>query len=758
MKSGRFLGLAALVLSAVWACGSDDEGGGGPTDDGGLPEGALPDGAIPPTPAEFGLDTRPANTTCKAPARPPNAAAVKFERVVGAALGTPMVMAMKPGDSTKWFVAQRGGNLVTFPAVNPGGTSTQVVSLPTLAGVAMAGLGGEGGFLGMAFHPKFAQNGRVYVRWTPADGANNNNPGFRSEIGYMTSPDGGNTFTAYTKVYSWVENTASNHKGGTVAFGKDGLLYASVGDGGGQDDQFVNGQNLTSNHSKILRFDVDNPANGEQYSVPNGNPFKGGGGNPLTFAYGFRNPFRFSIDRETNDVWVGDVGGGEREEIDAKVKAGGNYGWPCREGKQDHLRGNATKCPNPNTTFVEPIIDYPRGGGGSITGGVVYRGKELVGFQGSYVFGDYVQQFVAAVKEDPATGEWKMERLNEDGTAATNWSGFAEDNDGEVYGHSLSGQLYKLVSSGPKPVDTFPDKLSKTGCTDPGDAKKPASGLVPYGVNSALWSDGALKDRYIALPDGKTITVKPDGDFDFPTGTVLVKHFSIANKLVETRLFIRHDDGGWGGYSYEWDDAQTDATLLKGGKTKAVGTQSWYFPGRSECMTCHTEAAGRSLGPELAQLNGDHVYPSTNRISNQLKTLDHIGFFAAPLGKTPDQIPAYPDPTGTKGTPEERGRSYLHANCSNCHRDKGGGGGDMVLTYGTPLKDTKTCNVDPQRGDLGVAGAKLLVPTDPAKSMISLRPHSVAANRMPPLASSLVDDKGVAAIDAFVKGVTACPQ
>lgn len=766
MKSGRFFGLSAavLVLTAVWACGSDDDGGGSnPDPDGGLPDGTLPDGAMPPTPAEFGLDTRPANTTCKAPARPPSAAPVKFQRVYeNVGLGTPMVMAQKPGDPSKWFVAQRGGNLVTFPTNNPGNATTQVVSLPTLAGIPIPGsaLGGEGGFLGMAFHPKFAQNGRLYVSWTPADGTVPGS-GFRSEIGYMTSPDGGLTFTAYKKVFSFPQTTATNHKGGAIAFGpKDGLLYASFGDGGNQDDFFGNGQNLQSNLSKILRFDVDTPAGGEEYSVPNGNPFKNGGGNPLTFAYGFRNPFRFSIDRETNEVWVGDVGGGLYEEIDGKVKAGGNYGWPCREGMHDLLRMNATKCPNPNATFVEPFVEHKHDPNpqASITGGFVYRGKALPAFHGAYVYGDYVTQFLWAAKEDPSTGQWKAERLNEDGSAAQNWVGFAEDQDGEVYAHSLSGTMYKLVSAGVQPPDTFPDTLSKTGCTDPADAKKPASGLVPFGVNSALWSDGALKDRYIALPDGKTITVKPDGDFDFPTGTVLVKHFTVASKLVETRLFIRHDDGGWGGYSYEWNDAQTDATLLRGAKSKAVGNQTWYFPGRSECMTCHTEAAGRSLGPELGQLNGDHVYPSTNRISNQLKTLDHIGYFSAPLGKTPDQIIAYPDPTGTKGTAEERGRSYFHSNCSHCHREKGGGGGDMVLTFGTPLKDTKTCNVDPQRGDLGVTGAKLLVPGDPSKSMLSLRPHLTGANRMPPLASSLVDDKGVGAIDAFVKGVTACPQ
>jgi uncharacterized repeat protein (TIGR03806 family) len=758
MSSGRVLGLSAFAIffAAIWACGGDEGGGGTPSDDGG-DGGNGGDGAPPPpTRAEFGLDARPANPTCKAPDRPPSTAPVKFERVFdNVQLAAPMAMAQAPGDGSRWFVALRGGTLVTFPTTNPPNAPATVANLSTLSGNAVAGLGGEGGFLGMAIHPKFAQNGRIYVSWTDnAQGTGS----MRSVIGYITSTDGGQSFTSYKEILAFDQTTATNHKGGGLAFGKDGYLYASFGDGGGGDDQFVKGQTKSGFFSKILRIDVDNPADGKPYGIPNGNPFKAGGGSPEVFAYGFRNPFRFSVDRETNEVWVGDVGQNQWEEIDAKVQAGGNYGWPCKEATHDYLNTNATKCPNPGATFIDPVVEHehvPRNSR-SITGGVVYRGKAMPAFAGTYVYGDYVKQELWSVTFEG--GEAKSTRLNEAGPAA-NWVGFAEDVDGEVYALALNqGSIYKLLPAGPQPPDTFPTLLSKTGCVDPSDPTKPASGLVPYGVNSALWSDGAKKDRWMALPDGKTITVGPDGDFDFPNGTVLMKSFSVNGKLVETRLFMRHDDGGWAGYTYEWNDAQTDATLLRSSKTKAAGGQNWYYPSRSECVTCHSEAAGRSLGLELGQQNGDFVYTSTNRISNQLKTLEHIGMFSAPLGQPVDQIIAYPDPIGTAGTAEARARSYLHSNCSNCHRPKGPGGGDMDLRFATALKDTKTCDVDPQRGDMGVDGAKILAPGAPPKSVLSLRPHSPAANRMPPLATSVVDDKGVKVLDDWITSVTACPQ
>ena len=762
MLSARILGIALLTaagLGALGACGSDDPEAVD-TGDGSAGEGGLdPDVAVPPMRAEFGLDTRPANATCKAPARPPSNAPVKFERVFATAnLGGPMMIAQMPGDNTRWFVALRGANngdtteIVSFNVATPA-TLTTVATIGPLGAMTS-----EGGLLGMAFHPKCtAASCKLYVTWVRNGTVSTGNPlNGQSEVGYFTSTNNGATFAGYTPILGPFDQPAPNHNGGGIAFGKDGFLYLGFGDGGAGDDAFVNGQKKTGFFSKILRIDVDNPEAPLKYGIPVGNPYKAGGGEPATFAMGFRNPFRISVDRETNEVWAADVGQNQWEEVDAKIKVGANYGWPCREGLHDYLNANATKCPS-NLGMTDPIVEHRHvpNNSRSITGGVVYRGKAIPGFVGSYVYGDYAKQELWTLSFDPGTGEAKATQLAD---PVASWVSFAEDNDGEVYAVALNqGDIYKLVPAQPAGPNTFPDRLSKTGCVDPGDVKKPAAGLVPYGVNAALWSDGASKERWLAVPDGKSIGVSDvDGDFDFPSGSVLVKTFSLGGKRIETRLFMRHDDGGWNGYTYEWLDDESDAVLLPAGKTKTVGMQTWTYPSRSDCVSCHTDAAGRSLGLELGQLNGEYTYPSTNRISNQLKTLDHIGMFDKPLGKPVDQILAYPDPYGTAAV-DQRARAYLHSNCSNCHRPKGGGRGNMDLRFGTAFTDTKSCNVIPEAGDIGVAGAMLFVPGNPAKSLLSVRAGSPAANRMPPLASSVVDAPGVKVIDDWITSVTACP-
>lgn len=749
MPSSRFTAVVlapVVAVAALLACGSDDPAVEGPppeATDGGTTT------STPPQRAEFGLDTRPTNTTCKAPPRPPSTVAVKLERVyANVQLAAPMMLVQAPGDGSTWYAALRDGRIVTFASQNPADAPTVVANVGQLAGRPVQ-QAEEGGLLGIAFHPGFAQNGKLYVTWVTTGGTSN----FRSEVGVLTRPQGSATFTTYETILGPFNQPAGNHNGGGIAFGKDGYLYLSFGDGGGGGDTYNNGQTTDGFFSKVLRIDVDNPSGGKKYGIPTTNPFAQGGGEPATFARGFRNPFRFSIDRDTGEVWVADVGQDKWEEID-RVKLGGNYGWPCREGLHDFA---PAKCA-PGTTLQEPVFEHAHPDFQSITGGVVYRGKAIPALKGAYVYGEYEQQVVHVLSFDPVTGAAKSTRIN-DPSPTANWVHFAEDADGEVYGVALNqGSIYKLVdadtSGGGAP---FPDRLSKTGCADPNEPSKPASGVIPYAPNAQLWSDGAGKDRWMALPDGKTIDVKDDGDFVFPVGTVLGKTFTVGDKLVETRLFVRHEDGEWGGYTYEWQDDQKDAVLLAGSKSKTVGTQTWYYPSRAECMRCHTEAAGRSLGLELGQQNGDFVYASTNRIANQLKTLEHINVLSAPLGKPVDQIVAYPDPLGQAAV-ETRARAYLHANCSMCHRPQGGGRGNMDLRFATPLANAAVCNADPEAGDLGIAGSKLLVPGNPAASLVSVRPSAAAAAvRMPPLASSVVDAQGTALLASWIQGLTACP-
>jgi hypothetical protein len=220
---------------------------------------------------------------------------------------------------------------------------------------------------------------------------------------------------------------------------------------------------------------------------------------------------------------------------------------------------------------------------------------------------------------------------------------------------------------------------------------------------------------------------------------------------------MRHDDGDWGGYSYEWNDAQTDAVLLPSGKTKTVGAQTWTFPSRVECLRCHTLGAGRTLGLEVAQLNRDYTYPGEELPTNELARLEHIGIFASPLGADPSALPAYPAPFGDAPL-SDRARSYLHANCAQCHRPSGGAGrATMDLRYSTPFAGTQTCLAVPHVDDLGIPDGRILQPGVPDRSILSLRVHATDVKRMPPLGRATVDPKGSALLDDWIRSISTCP-
>jgi uncharacterized repeat protein (TIGR03806 family) len=693
----------------------------------------------PPTPAPHGLDVRPFNSTCVARERPVENTGVTTQQVFPALRFTePIFVLQAPGEGSRVFVVQRGGIVRVFANDNAATAATNFIDI---TGRVNAAAGGEAGLLGMAFHPQFAANREVFLSYTGFGGPTN----LRSVISRFKSNDNGATLDPSSEeILLTVEQPYTNHNGGGIAFGPDGYLYIGLGDGGSGGDPQNYAQNLDSLLGKFLRIDVNGA---KPYVVPTTNPFRNGGGKPEIYAWGLRNPWRWSFDRATGELWAGDVGQGALEEVD-RIVLGGNYGWRLKEGDQ---------CFNPrpcsSAGLIDPIVQYPRAEGISITGGYVYRGTAIPALVGRFLYGDFGSGRIWAVTNDPITGAARPQLLVD---TAFGISSFGELVDGEVLVVDLNGgRLHKLVPSGTQAPVSFPQKLSETGCVDPADPRKPASGLLPYDVNSPLWSDGAAKERYLALPDGKQIRVGDDGDWELPIGTVLVKTFLVGTRRVETRLFMRHSDGTWGGYSYEWDDAESDATLLPANKSKQVGAQSWYFPSRAECIRCHTSAAGFSLGLETGQLNRDLHYTSTNRLSNQVATFEHLGLFEGPL--PPQESRArYPAPSAGDGL-EPRARAYLHANCSSCHRPNSTGRGPADLRFATSLAQVGICNAVPQQGDLGVANARLLVPGEPARSLLSVRMHALDAYRMPPLASRVEDTEGTALVDAWISSLTVCP-
>ncbi|HEX4403868.1 MAG TPA: hypothetical protein VH560_03520 [Polyangia bacterium] len=321
-------------------------------------------------------------------------------------------------------------------------------------------------------------------------------------------------------------------------------------------------------------------------------------------------------------------------------------------------------------------------------------------------------------------------------------------------------------------------KLSQTGCVDPNDPTKLASIVTSYEVNSPLWSDGADKERGFVLPAGAKIHVKDcatpsaectqgaqdTGKWVMPVGTVMVKTFMFDGKRVETRLLVHADAATWNGYSYQWNEAQTDATIVPDDRVETTfdtGQRSvdWHFPNRFDCTTCHTLSAGGTLGPETRQMN--RAVGGMNQI-DRWKT---AGLFEGAGPPTPYQaalVLPYDGQLGTvpaDATTEARARSYLHANCAYCHRPDGDFAA-MDLRFDTPLANMGVCNVAPMKSDLGVTGAFVLTPGMPMASILWLRMHSPRIDektRMPQLATYVVDDAAVGLVADWITSITACP-
>ncbi len=316
--------------------------------------------------------------------------------------------------------------------------------------------GGERGLLGIAFHPQYAQNGYFYLDYTDLNGDTRVSR-------FSVKPDSADVGDPKSeKLLLTVKQPYSNHNGGQICFGPDGYLYIALGDGGSGGDPNNNGQNKKSLLGKLLRIDVNKAENGKEYAIPTDNPFVNNPDfAPEIWAYGLRNPWRFSFDRATNDLWIADVGQNKLEEVDfqhASSKGGENYGWRCYEGNDAY---NTEGCGD-KSNYVFPIFQYPHNsttGGCSITGGYVYRGKIWKDLQGWYFFGDYCTGNIWATKRHQ-NGTFQTEDF---GKLGADFSTFGQNTDGELFAvqHSSGGNIWRLI------IDTClnvsPKVVSRTG-------------------------------------------------------------------------------------------------------------------------------------------------------------------------------------------------------------------------------------------------------------------------------------------------------
>ncbi|HVY68465.1 MAG TPA: PQQ-dependent sugar dehydrogenase, partial [Verrucomicrobiae bacterium] len=852
----------------------------------------------------------------------------------------------------------------------------------------------DSGLMGIAFHPGFVTNRYIFIYYTyvtPGTVLGNANqrpptetPNHDRLERYTVGANGVIDPASATIFIDQISRTVWHNGGGMFFHPKDGFLYLTDGDDAhGENDQRIN----YSLHSSVLRIDVDQrggsishpipkqpqPAGSitKNYYIPNDNPFVGQAGVLEEFwALGLRSPHRMTIDPPTGRIFIGDVGEGTYEELDIiqpNDPFGLNFQWNRIEGQNLHLTPPYIGIDRP------PALYYSHSEGSAIIGGYVYRGQEFAAdLGGKYIFGDNIVNAIWLLDEStvPPTKQFLCNLPRGTGPNSGNdyvgLSSFGYDQSNELYMcqlSSLGGHIYKLQRGG-APAPQMPKLLSETGVFSDLATLQPVTGFVPYDVNSPLWSDGAHKSRWLAIPDGQKIGFQTNGEWTFPAGSVWVKNFELPTnstnadirRRLETRVLVRDTNGYVYGASYKWRPDNSDADIVNGALTeeipialpKQVGsltsadignpaagstkilsdgyeltaggadiwgtsdqfryayeqrtgdfdvsvrissvtqadlytkaglmvrdslnanarhifalvfasnaarnnnnggyefqtrdtvggaaaaiyppapnplvnypnawlrlkregnvwnaysssdgdhwslnatktlalpatvyfgvaltahttvttataafhfresrTQTWYFPSRQDCLSCHTRAAGGVLGVKTRQSNRDNLFPSTGVTDNQLRAWNHAGYFNPPVDETTiSSLLKLVTVTNQASDLEFRVRSYLDANCSHCHRP-GGARANWDARIETPLGLANIVGGD-VIDNLGITGAQNIAPRDPARS-IMLKRISTASDsfKMPPLAKSVVDQDAVAALTAWINTLAMPPQ
>ena len=694
----------------------------------------------------------------------------------------PTAMAVPPGETNRLFVLERGGRIIVITNLaNP----TRTVFLNISSSIDQDYLvTGEEGLLGLAFHPGYATNRFLFVTYGLLTNTVQGSGRHQRVARFQTSAANPNFVPASSEVPLITQFDRANiHSYNDLLFSPEGYLYVSVGDEGGFLDEHNNSQRIDKNlFSGILRLDVDqlpsslapnpHPAVNGNYAIPPDNPFVGAtefNGAPVNpaqvrtefYAVGLRNPYRMFYDRVDDRLYCSDVGEASREEINLIVK-GGNYGWAFYEGNAPSMKKN---MPPPPAGFVSipPVWEYFHDNGlydgHAAIGGIVYRGTRIGQLTGHYIFGDYVDGHVWSMTYDGTTPvvEWLV--------SDSGISGFGTDprnGDILVVDHD-EGFIRRLEYSTNSTAEPLPDTLAGTGAFADLATLTPAAGVVPYDVNVPFWSDHALKTRWFSLPDlNDTFDFSPGANWFFPAGTVWIKHFDLelspgepssAHRL-ETRLLVRTPTGVYGA-TYRWGDSMTDATLVpEEGMDESfviqdagvVRTQVWHYPGRSECRTCHTSAGGYALGFNTAQLNKDFHY--AGGVDNQIHALSRAGYLSAEVTEL-NSLRALAPATDDTSSLEYRVRSYLAVNCSQCHQPGGLAVGTWDARASTPMADAGIID-GLLLNNLGDSNNRVIKPGSVKNSVLLRRISTLGSERMPPLASRVLDEQAIALVSQWI--------
>lgn len=646
--------------------------------------------------------------------------------------------------SERFMVAELSGKLFSFRPGDPSGKKDLWLDM-------------KRGVSAFSFHPKYKENGYVFV-------FSDKDPKIKgdqlSRVSRFQLERGSNPPKlrpeSETIIVQW---PGGGHNGGEAIIGPDGYLYISTGDSTGGSDKKTTGQGVDDLLSVMMRLDVEHPDAGRNYSIPKDNPFVGvEGARGEIWAYGFRNPWRFSFDPRTGQPWVGDVGQDLWEMIEL-VSKGSNHGWSVMEGTHS-FHPNSKRGPTP---FTPPVVEHHHTVCRSITGGYVYQGAKFPELRDVYLYGDYQYGKMWGLRYDHAAK--KMTWHEELADTNVKISSFGIGRDGSFYALDYDlGEIYEMERRPQgEPAPAFPRKLSETGLFSSVPGHKIAPGVIPYTINAPFWSDGAHKERFFALPGDAGITLPKGKDenaaWKFDDGAVTVKSFSLdmeagnaaSRKYIETRIVVKQEDH-WVGYSYVWNDEQSDATLVgaagldkKFEIREAGGTrkQVWHYPSRNECMFCHSRAAGFVLGLNTPQMNRGS--------ENQLSRLSEMGVFKKPLAKAPSSYLAYPDPFDAKADLAARAKTYLQVNCAMCHVSDGGGNSLIDLAYKTAAAKAKMIDEEPIHDAFGIANARLIAPGDPARSVLLHRVKHRGEGQMPPTSTNRVDEAGAKLLSEWIQ-------
>lgn len=604
----------------------------------------------------------------------------------------------------------------------------------------------------VTFHPNFARNRFIYFGVNgPSQGQ-----GKHTKILRYTFDEDLKRITPESRVVI-IEWPSNGHNGGDCAFGPDGMLYVTSGDGTSAMDRDNIGQDLSSMRAKVLRIDVDGAPAGKTYRVPPDNPFLAHtNARPETWAYGLRNPWRITSDRVSGQIWVGENGQDLREYAHL-LRRGENYGWSAFEGSRPMYK-ERLKGPSP---FTPPTIEHDHGEYRSLTGGIVYRGRAFPELAGAYIYGDYSTGRIHAMLHDGTRVIWHRELAD----TPLMIVGFGVDVDGETLIADYNGGFYRLERDVPPAnAPPFPRKLSETGLFTDAATAAPAPGVVPYEINHPGWHDGANGRHWVATPPGAKLHASEGGQWQVDNGVVLAQTLMLDTtagpRRVETRVLLKRDND-WTGYTYLWNDAQTDAELVPAKGLRATlnlpdGPRQWLVPSRSDCLVCHSRAANFALSLNTRQLNrslGDTVGTPQLRwlAEREIISTNSSSWITTKL----DAAPSFPRPGDTNATLEARARAYLAVNCAHCHVHEGGGNSAMDLAAGTSLKGTRLIDALPQHGVLNLKDARIIAPGAPSRSVLVTRTALRIPGQMPPLGTIRPDTE---ATRLFMQWIASMPK